>query len=71
MGNYHWADVRVWDGIKLLELELKVGANVDVGAPVLSRVAVPGSREDLIRSVMIYPTSFAIEHLPVMHLPSC
>lgn len=71
VGNYHWADIRVWDGIKLLELELIVGANVDVGAPILSRVAVPRSREDLTRSVVIYATSFSMEHLPVIHLPSC
>jgi hypothetical protein len=33
-------------GIELLILELIVGANVDIGTPVLRRVAVSRSRED-------------------------
>ena len=49
--NYHRADIRVRDGIKLLILELIVGADVDIGTPILGRVAVPGSREDLTQSV--------------------
>jgi hypothetical protein len=35
----------MWDGIELLEVELVVGANVDVRAPVLRHVAVLRSRE--------------------------
>lgn len=44
--THHGLDVGMRYGIKLLILELIVGANVDVGAPVLRRVAVPRSRED-------------------------
>lgn len=44
--TYHGLNVGMRYGIKLLILELIVGANVNIGTPVLRRVAVPRSRED-------------------------
>lgn len=44
--THHWADIRVRYGVKLLVLELIIGANVDISATVLGRVAVLGSGKD-------------------------
>lgn len=43
---YHGLDIRVRYGIKLVELQLVVGANVDIGSPVLGGIAVFGGGED-------------------------
>lgn len=46
VSTYHGLNVGVGHGIELLEIELVVRADVDVGTPVLCRVAVSRSRED-------------------------
>lgn len=43
--TYHWSNIGVRNSVKLLEVELVVGANIDVGALVLRHVAVFRSRE--------------------------
>lgn len=42
----HRLDIRMWHGVELVEVELIVGANVDVGALVLCAVAITWCRED-------------------------
>lgn len=44
--THHRADIRVRHSVELLKLELIVGADVDVGTPVLRRVAVSRRREN-------------------------
>jgi hypothetical protein len=43
---YHRPDVGMWDSVELRELELVVGADIDIRAPILCHVAVLGCRED-------------------------
>lgn len=49
--TYHRANVWVRHSIKLLILELIVGADIDICSPVLCRVAIPRSREHYETSV--------------------
>lgn len=42
----HRLDVRMWDGIKLVKVQLIVGADVDVGTLVLSAITVSWGGED-------------------------
>ena len=46
VGPYHRFDVGVRDGVKLVEVELVIGADVDESSPVLGHVAVFGRRKD-------------------------
>lgn len=43
---YHGANVRMRHSVELLVVELIIGPNVDVGSPVLGRVAISGGGED-------------------------
>ena len=40
MVPYHWFDVRMRDGVELVEVELIVGADIDVRAPVFRLIAI-------------------------------
>lgn len=43
---YHWFNIRMWYGIKLVEVKLVIRSNIDVGTFVFSAITIPGGRED-------------------------
>lgn len=45
---YHGLDIRMRNRVKLVVLELELGAEVDICALVLRRVAISGCREDWV-----------------------
>ena len=55
---YHWFDVRMRDGVELVEVELIVGADIDVRAPVFRLIAILRRREDYARSAYRHKTRF-------------
>ena len=76
VGPYHRFDVGVRDGVKLVEVELVIGADVDIRAPILRLVTVLRCREDYMLLLAcdneVSPRQRREKsHLPVMHFPSC
>lgn len=45
-GPYHWPNVRMRDSVELVEVQLVLGSDIDIGTLVLRHVAVLGRRKD-------------------------